>query len=122
MPSSLLIPPFGDRAGVRDVIAVCPRPEPVVMAAALEAGGPTVRIGGAHASQRGRTAPHRCPAGQIVGPGNRYVSAAKAWSTGLRNRLLRRTDGNPHRRKRGRADDRGGSHRTSEHDPDARAC
>ena len=37
-------------AGVREVMAVCPRPEPVVMAAALEAGVSRLfQVGGAHA-------------------------------------------------------------------------
>ena len=40
----------GHVAGVSDVVAVCPRPEPVVMAAALEAGVSRLfRVGGAHA-------------------------------------------------------------------------
>ena len=39
LPSSLLMTAIPARAaGVREIIAVCPRPEPVVMAAALEAG------------------------------------------------------------------------------------
>ena len=39
LPSSLLMTAIPARvAGVREVIAVCPRPEPAVMAAALEAG------------------------------------------------------------------------------------
>src|SRR5204863_7300379 len=39
LPSSLLMTALPARvAGVREIIAVCPRPEPVVMAAALEAG------------------------------------------------------------------------------------
>ena len=39
LPSSLLMTAIpAVAAGVQDVVAVCPRPEPVVMAAALEAG------------------------------------------------------------------------------------
>ena len=39
LPSSLLMTAIPARvAGVREIIAVCPRPEPAVMAAALEAG------------------------------------------------------------------------------------
>src|SRR5262245_58374524 len=51
LPSSLLMTAVPARvAGVREVIAVCPRPEPVVMAAALEAGvSRLIRVGGAHA-------------------------------------------------------------------------
>src|SRR6185312_16238748 len=51
LPSSLLMTAIPARvAGVADIIAVCPRPEPAVMAAALEAGVSRLfRIGGAHA-------------------------------------------------------------------------
>jgi histidinol dehydrogenase len=81
LPSSLLmtaIPAIA--AGVRDVVVVCPRPAPVVMAAALEAGVSRLfRIGGAHAiaalAYGTRTVPR---VDKIVGPGNRYVAAAKA--------------------------------------------
>src|SRR5688572_10210815 len=81
LPSSLLMTaiPAG-AAGVREVVVVCPRPEPVVMAAALEAGVSRMfRIGGAHAiaalAYGTRTVPR---VDKIVGPGNRYVAAAKA--------------------------------------------
>ena len=62
LPSSLLMTAVPARvAGVREVIAVCPRPESAVMAAALAFGTKTVpRVD------------------KIVGPGNRYVAAAKA--------------------------------------------
>src|SRR5688572_10498236 len=81
LPSSLLmtaIPAIA--AGVKDVVAVCPRPEPVVMAAALEAGVSRLfRLGGAHAvaalAYGTKTVPR---VDKIVGPGNRYVAAAKA--------------------------------------------
>jgi histidinol dehydrogenase len=67
-------------AGVREVIVACPRPEPVVLAAALEAGVTRLfRIGGAHAISAlafGTTTVPRV--NKIVGPGNRYVAAAKA--------------------------------------------
>ncbi|MBL8143423.1 MAG: histidinol dehydrogenase, partial [Acidobacteria bacterium] len=51
LPSSLLMTAIPARvAGVREVIAVCPRPEPAVLCAALESGvGRLFRIGGAHA-------------------------------------------------------------------------
>jgi len=67
-------------AGVREIVVVCPRPEPAVMAAALEAGVTRLfRIGGAHAvaalAYGTRTIPR---VDKIVGPGNRYVAAAKA--------------------------------------------
>ena len=81
LPSSLLMTAVPARvAGVREVIAVCPRPEPAVMAAALEAGVTRLfRIGGAHAiaalAYGTKTIPR---VDKIVGPGNRYVAAAKA--------------------------------------------
>jgi histidinol dehydrogenase len=81
LPSSLLMTAIpAAAAGVTDVIAVCPRPEPVVMAAALEAGVSRLfRVGGAHAiaamAYGTRTVPR---VDKIVGPGNRWVAAAKA--------------------------------------------
>ena len=81
LPSSLLMTAVpAATAGVRDIIVVCPRPEPVVMAAAIEAGVTRMfRVGGAHAvaalAYGTRTIPR---VDKIVGPGNRYVSAAKA--------------------------------------------
>src|SRR5204863_5520434 len=81
LPSSLLMTAVPARvAGVREVVAVCPRPEPAVMAAALEAGVTTLlRVGGAHAVAAlayGTRTIRRVD--KIVGPGNRYVAAAKA--------------------------------------------
>ena len=81
LPSSLLMTAIPARvAGVRDVIAVCPRPEPVVMAAALEAGVSRLfRVGGAHAIAALAYGTETLPqVDKIVGPGNRYVAAAKA--------------------------------------------
>jgi histidinol dehydrogenase len=81
LPSSLLMTAIPAAvAGVEEIIAVCPRPEPAVMAAALEAGVSRLfRIGGAHAvaalAYGTRTIPR---VDKIVGPGNRYVAAAKA--------------------------------------------
>ena len=81
LPSSLLMTAIPARvAGVAEILAVCPRPEPAVMAAALEAGVSRLfRIGGAHAIAAlayGTAAIPRVD--KIVGPGNRYVAAAKA--------------------------------------------
>src|SRR5688572_21780844 len=81
LPSSLLmtaIPAMA--AGVEDVVAVCPRPEPVVMAAALEAGVSRLfRLGGAHAVAALAYGTATVPrVDKIVGPGNRYVASAKA--------------------------------------------
>ena len=81
LPSSLLMTAIpAAAAGVRDVVAVCPRPEPVVMAAALEAGVSRLfRIGGAHAIAALAYGTESVPrVDKIVGPGNRYVAAAKA--------------------------------------------
>jgi histidinol dehydrogenase len=81
LPSSLLMTAIpAAAAGVREIVVVCPRPAPVVMAAALEAGVSRMfRIGGAHAiaalAYGTRTVPR---VDKIVGPGNRYVAAAKA--------------------------------------------
>ena len=81
LPSSLLMTAVPARvAGVRDVIAVCPRPEPAVMAAAIEAGvTKLLRVGGAHAVAAlayGTESIGRVD--KIVGPGNRFVAVAKA--------------------------------------------
>ena len=81
LPSSLLMTAIPARtAGVAEVMVVCPRPQPVVLAAALEAGVDRLfRIGGAHAVSAlayGTTLVPRVD--KIVGPGNRWVSAAKA--------------------------------------------
>jgi histidinol dehydrogenase len=81
LPSSLLMTAIpASVAGVPEVIAVCPRPDPVVMLAALEAGVTRFfRIGGAHAvaalAYGTRTIPR---VDKVVGPGNAWVAAAKA--------------------------------------------
>ena len=85
LPSSLLMTAVPARvAGVREIIAVCPRPEPPVMAAALEAGVTRLfRIGGAQAIGALAFGTARVPrVDKIVGPGNRYVAAAKALVAG----------------------------------------
>jgi histidinol dehydrogenase len=81
LPSSLLMTAIpAAAAGVREVIAVCPRPEPVVMAAALEAGiSRLFRLGGAHAIAALAYGTESVPrVDKIVGPGNRFVASAKA--------------------------------------------
>ena len=81
LPSSLLMTAIPAKAaGVAEVIAVCPRPAPVVMAAALEAGVSRLfRVGGAHAVAALAYGTETVPrVDKIVGPGNRYVAAAKA--------------------------------------------
>jgi len=81
LPSSLRMTASpADAAGVTEVVAVCPRPEPVVMAAALEAGVSRLfRLGGAHAIAALAYGTETVPrVDKIVGPGNAYVAAAKA--------------------------------------------
>jgi histidinol dehydrogenase len=81
LPSSLLMTAIPARAaGVAEVIVCCPRPDAAVFAAAIEAGADRLfRIGGAHAiaamAYGTRTVPR---VDKIVGPGNRWVSAAKS--------------------------------------------
>ena len=81
LPSSLLMTAIPARvAGVEEVVAVCPRPDATVCAAALEAGVARLfRIGGAHAigalAYGTRSVPR---VDKIVGPGNAWVAAAKA--------------------------------------------
>ena len=81
LPSSVLMTAIpAAAAGVDEIIAVCPRPDDTVLAAALEAGVSRLfRLGGAHAvaalAYGTKTVPR---VDKIVGPGNRYVSAAKA--------------------------------------------
>ncbi|HYE89003.1 MAG TPA: histidinol dehydrogenase [Vicinamibacterales bacterium] len=81
LPSSLLMTAVPARAaGVTEVVVCCPRPDAAVFAAAIEAGVDRLfRIGGAHAvaalAYGTRTVPR---VDKIVGPGNRWVSAAKS--------------------------------------------
>jgi len=85
LPSSLLMTAIPARvAGVREIVVMCPRPEPPVMAAALEAGVTKMfRIGGAHAIAALAYGTARVPrVDKIVGPGNRFVAAAKAMVAG----------------------------------------
>ena len=81
LPSSLLMTAVPARvAGVREIVAVCPRVDATVMAAALEAGVTRLlRVGGAHAVAALAYGTRRVPrVDKIVGPGNAYVAAAKA--------------------------------------------
>ena len=81
LPSSLLMTASpAAAAGVADIIAVCPRPAPVVLAAALEARVSRMfRVGGAQAIAALAYGTETIPrVDKIVGPGNRYVAAAKA--------------------------------------------
>lgn len=81
LPSSLLMTAIPARAaGVDEVIVCCPRPDATVFAAALEAGVDRLfRIGGAHAIAAMAYGTATVPrVDKIVGPGNRWVSAAKS--------------------------------------------
>jgi histidinol dehydrogenase len=81
LPSSLLMTAIpASVAGVRDIIAVCPRVDRTVMAAALQAGVTRLlRVGGAHAIAALAYGTQTIPrVDKIVGPGNAYVAAAKA--------------------------------------------
>jgi histidinol dehydrogenase len=82
LPSSLLMTTIPARvAGVREIIVACPRPDATVLCAALEAGiTRLVRIGGAHAIAALAYGTESIPkVDKIVGPGNAYVAAAKAF-------------------------------------------
>lgn len=81
LPSSLLMTAIPARAaGVAEVIVCCPRPDAAVFAAAIEAGVDRLfRIGGAHAVAAMAYGTKTIPrVDKIVGPGNRWVSAAKS--------------------------------------------
>jgi histidinol dehydrogenase len=85
LPSSLLMTAIPARAArVGEVVVCCPRPDAAVYAAAIEAGVDRLfRVGGAHAiaamAYGTRTVPR---VDKIVGPGNRWVSAAKSLISG----------------------------------------
>lgn len=81
LPSSVLMTAITAReAGVPEVVVASPRPAPVTLAAAVIAGADRfVVVGGAHAVASlafgvGTIVP---PCDIIVGPGNRWVTAAK---------------------------------------------
>ena len=81
LPSSLLMTAIPARtAGVRTIVAVCPKPDPTVLLAALEAGVTRMfRLGGAQAVAALAYGTSSVPrVDKIVGPGNAYVAAAKA--------------------------------------------
>ena len=112
LPSSLLMTAIPARvAGVREVIVACPRPEPAVLAAAMEAGVTRLfRMGGAHAIAALAYGTASVPrVDKIVGPGNAYVASAKALDRArLLDRFLRGPERN-HRRldeRRARVDRR----------------
>jgi histidinol dehydrogenase len=69
-----------DTAGVKEVIAVCPRPDATILHAARVAGVSRLfRLGGAHAVAALAYGTETVPSvDKIVGPGNAFVAAAKA--------------------------------------------
>jgi histidinol dehydrogenase len=80
LPSTLLMTAIPARvAGVPEIIAVCPRPEPIVLAAAVAAGVTRLlRLGGAQAIAALAFGTESVPrVDRIVGPGNKFVAAAK---------------------------------------------
>ena len=81
LPSSLLMTAIpASVAGVREIVAVCPKPDATVMAAAVEAGVTRLlRLGGAHAIAALAYGTATIPrVDKIVGPGNAFVATAKA--------------------------------------------
>lgn len=80
LPSTLLMSAIPAQvAGVREVLATSPRPAPAVLVAADLVGVKKVyRLGGAQAIAAFAYGTESAPrADKIVGPGNRYVAAAK---------------------------------------------
>lgn len=80
LPSTVLMTVVPARvAGVKEVLVVCPRPTPAVLAAVVEAGATRVfRLGGAHAIAALAYGTETVPrVDKIVGPGSLYVAAAK---------------------------------------------
>jgi histidinol dehydrogenase len=80
LPSSVLMTAVTARvAGVPEVVVASPRPAPVTLAAAAIAGADRLlAVGGAHAiAALAFGAGPLAPVDVIVGPGNRYVTAAK---------------------------------------------
>jgi histidinol dehydrogenase len=85
LPSTLLMTAIPARvAGVPEIIAVCPRPEPIVLAAAVAAGVTRLlRLGGAQAIAALAFGTESVPrVDRIVGPGNKFVAAAKTLVAG----------------------------------------
>ena len=81
LPSSLLMTAIPARAaGVREIIAVCPRPDATILFAARQSGVTRLfRLGGAHAIAALAYGTRTIPSvDKIVGPGNAYVAAAKS--------------------------------------------
>ena len=101
LPSSLLMTAIpASAAGVREIVVACPKPAPVVMAAALEARVTRLfRVGGAHAIALAYGTETIPRVDKIVGPGNRYVAAARPSSLPIAASTLCGPDRNRHRRR-----------------------
>ena len=96
LPSSLLMTAIPARvAGVREIIAVCPRPEPVVMAAALEAGRDAAVPGRRRARDRGARVRHRDDSAR--GQDRRARQPLRRRGQGARRRRLRASTSTPAR-------------------------
>ena len=81
LPSSLLMTAIPARvAGAAEIAVCCPRPDAAVYAAAIESGVDRLfQIGGAHAIAALAYGTATVPrVDKIVGPGNRWVAAAKS--------------------------------------------
>jgi histidinol dehydrogenase len=81
LPSSLLMTAVpASVAGVREIVAICPKPDATVLCAAREAGVTRMfRLGGAHGIAALAFGTALVPrVDKIVGPGSAYVAAAKA--------------------------------------------
>ena len=79
LPSSVLMTAIPARvAGVGEVLVASPNPAPITLAAAAVAGADAVlAVGGAQAIAAMAMGICTAPCDVIVGPGNRYVTAAK---------------------------------------------
>ncbi len=79
LPSSVLMTVIPARvAGVRRVLVASPKPAPATLAAAHVAGADgLLALGGAQAIAALAFGTHDSPADVLVGPGNRFVTAAK---------------------------------------------
>lgn len=84
LPSSVLMTVIPARvAGVRSVVVASPRPGPVTLAAAAVAGADSLlAVGGAQAIAALAFGTVTQAADLIVGPGNRFVTAAKKYLVG----------------------------------------
>jgi phosphoribosyl-ATP pyrophosphohydrolase/phosphoribosyl-AMP cyclohydrolase/histidinol dehydrogenase len=87
LPSSVLMTAVTARAaGVKEVVVASPKAAPITIAAAYVAGADRLlRVGGAHAiaAMAFGMGEELAPCDVVVGPGNRWVTAAKKLVSGL---------------------------------------